>query len=269
MTLIEHGVQQGTDEWLELRRGVVTASTVGKLITAGPPSALGVTCSTCGVLDGPCLSIGRKTPTPMKTVHDARTAAASDLPPVLSVADTQEARSAVSALVAERVTGWIEPTFITQHMWRGVEDEPRARDVYAEHCAPVRETGFYVEDRWGFQVGFSPDGVVGDDGLIEIKSRLAKIQLRTLVSDEVPVEVMPQLQTGLLVTGRKWIDYVSYCGGMPLYVKRVFPDRQWHDVIVAAVERFESDAARMVAAYEAAVIGRPTTERAIEMDMVL
>jgi hypothetical protein len=46
---------------------------------------------------------------------------------------------------------------------------------------------------------------------------------------------MAQLQCGLLVSGRKWIDYVSYCGGMPLYVKRVEPDERWFDAIVEAV----------------------------------
>jgi hypothetical protein len=125
-------------------------------------------------------------------------------------------------------------------MLRGIEDEPRAVEVYSEHFAPVTTVGFMVRDDWGFSIGYSPDGLVGDDGLIEVKSRRAKKHLTTILADEVPVENMAQLQCGLLVSGREWIDYVSYCGGMPLYVKRVEPDQRWFDAITAAVERSSS-----------------------------
>jgi hypothetical protein len=81
-----------------------------------------------------------------------------------------------------------------------------------------------VRDDWGFSLGYSPDGLVGDDGLIEVKCRRQKKHLQTILADEVPPENMAQLQCGLLVSGREWIDYVSYCGGMPMYVKRVYPD---------------------------------------------
>jgi hypothetical protein len=80
---------------------------------------------------------------------------------------------------------------------------------------------------------------------------------------------MAQLQCGLLVSGREWIDYVSYCGGMPMWVKRVLPDPRWHEAIVAAVEQFERTAAEWTEAYDAAIEGLPTTERVIEMEMVI
>jgi predicted phage-related endonuclease len=124
-------------------------------------------------------------------------------------------------------------------MLRGIEDEPRAVEVYSEHFAPVTTVGFMVRDDWGFSIGYSPDGLVGEDGLIEVKSRRAKKHLQTILADEVPAENMAQLQCGLLVSGRKWLDYVSYSGGMPLYVKRVEPDQRWFDAIVEAVEGFE------------------------------
>ena len=72
---------------------------------------------------------------------------------------------------------------------------------------------------------------------------------------------MAQLQCGLLVSGREWIDYVSYCGGMPLWVKRVTPDPKWLDAIVQAVAKFESTAAAMASRYADAVRGLPATER--------
>lgn len=223
MTLIElPDLIQGTDEWHDQRRGIVTASVVGRLLTAtGKP------------------------------------------------ANNDTSRTLTAQLVAERITGWTDPVYVSDDMLRGTEDEPRAVDVYAEHFAPVTSTGFMVRDDWGFRIGYSPDGLVGDDGLIEVKSRRAKKQLQTILEDAVPAENMAQIQCGLLVSGRAWCDYVSYCGGMPLYVKRVEPDPEWFDVIVVAVDMFEENAERMVAEYEAATANLPATERIVEMEIVL
>jgi hypothetical protein len=78
------------------------------------------------------------------------------------------------------------------------------------------------------------------------------------------------LQAGLLVTGRTWIDFCSYVGGLPLYVKRVFPDLAWFDAITAACVAFEENAARIVANYRERVTGMPTTERLnFDMEMVI
>jgi hypothetical protein len=72
---------------------------------------------------------------------------------------------------------------------------------------------------------------------------------------------MAQIQAGLLVSGRAWCDYLSYCGGMPMWRKRVTADQRWFDAIVEAVATFEQVAEQMVATYQAAVDGLPTTER--------
>ena len=214
---------QGTDAWHDQRRGIVTASAVGKLITS-------------------------------RTIKPA---------------SNDESRGLTALLAAERITGWTEPTFMTGDMMRGVEDEPRARDMYAEHYAPVRESGFMVRDDWGFRIGYSPDGLVGDDGLIEIKSRRAKGQLQTILANEVPAYNFAQLQCGLLVSGRDWIDYVSYAGGMPLFVKRVLPDPRWFEAIVAAVAAFEDAVAQMQADYGDATAGWPVAERIDDLEMVI
>jgi hypothetical protein len=72
------------------------------------------------------------------------------------------------------------------------------------------------------------------------------------------------------VTGRAWIDFCSYCGGLPLYVKRVFPDPAWFDAITAACVAFEEKAAQIVAEYRGRVVGMPTTERLnFDMEMVI
>ena len=153
-------------------------------------------------------------------------------------------------LVAERITGHVEPVIPSRDMERGTLDEPYAREIYSEHYAPVDEVGFMVRDFDGYKIGYSPDGLVGDKGLIEIKSRRQKIQLKTILEDAVPLENMAQIQAGLLVSGRDWLDYVSYCGGMPLYVQRVYPDAKWFGAIKEAVRCFEEEAERMIQAYE-------------------
>lgn len=255
-------LEQGTDEWLAARCGIVTASVVGQLITKGAPDALSVDCPTCPRLAGEsCVSTARKVPTPIKTIHPERAARASELPPVYRVADNDTARALIATLVAERITGHVEQVFPSRDMERGTLDEPYAREVYSEHYAPATEVGFMVRDDNGYRLGYSPDGLVGNDGLIEIKSRKQKIQLATILSDEVPHENMAQIQTGLLVSGRDWLDYVSYCGGMPLYVKRVLPDSAWFMAINKAVITFERIAAQMIDTYLAAIDGRPNTER--------
>lgn len=216
MSLIEYpDLIQGTDEWLEQRRGIVTASVVGKLIT----------------------------------------------PSTIKPAKNDTSRTLTAQLVAERITGWIDPVFVSDDMLRGTEDEPRAVAKYEEHYAPVTTTGFMVRDDWGFRIGYSPDGLVSDDGLVEVKAPRAKKHLTTILADEVPPEHIAQLQCGLLVSGREWIDFISWCGGMPMWVRRVTPDQRWFDAIREAVELFEETAAEMVAGYEAAVVGLPSTER--------
>jgi hypothetical protein len=253
---------QGTAEWHDARRGIVTASVVGKLVTYGPPDAVSVACPTCEARpNNPCVSKARKEPTAIKSFHPARTEHAAGRPPVFDVADNDTSRGLTAALIAERITGWTEDTPMTSDMWRGVEAEPYARNVYSVHYAKAREIGFMLREEDGWQLGYSPDGLVGDDGLIEIKAPRAKTHLRTILADEVPAFYMPQLQAGLLVSGRKWIDYVSYVGGMPLFVKRVTPDQDWFDAITAACIAFEQTAALTVADYRQRVADLPMTER--------
>lgn len=176
-------------------------------------------------------------------------------------ATNDTSRALTAHLVAERITGYTEPTFVSADMERGNFDEPFARGLYSEHYAEVTEVGFMILNHSDYQLGYSPDGLVGDDGLIEIKSRRQKKHLQTILADEVPAENMAQIQCGLLVSGRKWCDYLSYCGGMPMWPKRVLPDQRWFDAIHETVTAFEENAAQMIATYNASVTGLPMTER--------
>ena len=277
MTLtILNDLEQGSDEWLDQRRGIVTASVVGQLITTRNLSAIDFGCPSCDALaTSPCLGRVKRigeAPTPIKTLHTERADVArrDQSPPVIEPASNDYSRALTATLVAERIAGYTETTYVNFDMQRGIDDEPRARDRYAEHYRqPVTETGFMVRDDWGYKIGYSPDGLVGDDGLIEVKSRKPKKHLQTILADRVPFENMAQLQCGLLVSGREWVDYISYCGGMPMWVKRVTPDPRWVEAIVSAVETFETTAAEMVATYTQATKGLAQTERALEMEMIL
>jgi hypothetical protein len=254
---------------------MVTASVVGQLISVGYLGAEAFGCPDCDAEPGnPCRSKVKRAGEygTIKTAHRARQdileASRGGEHRVIEPARNDVSRSLTALLAAERITGYTEPTYISNDMWRGIEDEPRAIDVYSEHYAPVTRMGIMVLERDGWRLGYSPDGLVGDDGLVEVKSRRQRIQLTTILSGEVPAEVMAQLQTGLLVSGRKWIDYISYSGGMPLYVKRVYPDARWFNAIAQAVDQFERTAAEMIATYHFVAAGLHMTER-IETEMVL
>lgn len=266
---------QGSDEWLDQRRGMVTASAVGQLLSVRHPGPEEYDCPACGAaVGGPCVSqraAKGATPGPIKTMHPDRVALAASLrdesPLIIEPATGNTTQGLTALLAAERITDWTDPQRMTDDMWRGMEDEPRAREVYSRHHAPVETTGFMVRDDWGFEIGYSPDGLVEPEGLVEIKSRRQKIQLLSVLDGEVPAENMAQIQCGLLVSGRAWCDYVSYTGGMALWRVRVFPDPRWFEAIVAAVQLFEDNAAAMISAYMTATDGLPMTER-VELEIV-
>lgn len=172
------------------------------------------------------------------------------LTPKLKIADNGDTRAHAYELAFQRLTQYVEPQYVSDAMLRGQEDEIYARAAYAEHYAPVQECGFITRDFGSFTIGYSPDGLVGDDGLIEAKSRAGKYQVQTIASDDVPEEYMLQLQTGLLVTGREWIDFISYCGGLPVYVKRVEPDAEIQDAILTAAEAFNERVSDVMRAYQ-------------------
>lgn len=182
-------------------------------------------------------------------------------PATRQAADNKTTRDLAATLAAERVTGFSDPTFVSVDMYRGIEAERFAVEKYSEHHAEVTPCGFMTDDRWGFALGYSPDGLVGDDGLIEIKSPRQKGHLATVLADEVPPEHLAQIQTGLLVSGRKWCDFISYNGGMAMWVKRVPADEEWQEALVAAALTFETTIAQMVTDYRAATKGLPMTER--------
>jgi hypothetical protein len=116
-------------------------------------------------------------------------------------------------IALERLTGKkAEHGFSNDHMERGHEQEPVARMLYAEeHFCDVDNGGFFDCG----QYGDSPDGLVGDDGVIEIKSVLAPVHYATMHRGGYDPAYKWQLVGHLDCTGRAWVDFVSYCSDFP------------------------------------------------------
>ena len=266
-------MEQRSEEWFAARRGMVTASVMNKLVTSRAMTAAEYACPSClAPANSPCLSRSKKVPEPIKTMHTERATLAADMaatsPRIVEPATGDEVRSLAATIAAERLSGNTEETPVTSDMWRGIDEEPRARDRYAEHHGvEVREVGFMVRDFGRFSIGYSPDGLVGERGLIEVKAPRAKGHLLTVINGEVPAYNMAQIQTGFLVSGRAWLDFIPWHGGLPMWTKRVTPDPAWQRAILAAVEAFEKTVDEMTTAYLQATDGLPATEARPNLDM--
>lgn len=177
--------------------------------------------------------------------------------PTLKAASNEKERSHLYELLAQRITGYVEPRYVSDDMLRGMDDEITARAMYAKEYHPVKECGFITNDKWGFTIGYSPDALVGKDGVIECKSRSQKWQIRTLVDyvpyDSIDPDFMIQVQTGLMVSERKWCDLVSYCGGLPMVTVRVYPDEKIQTSILEAATGFENRITEKLAVFESVI----------------
>ncbi len=125
-------------------------------------------------------------------------------------------------LIGERITGdAAEIPFQTKATIRGHEQEVVALGLY-EAREDVKTSSVGIILNHG--IGYSPDALVGDNGLTEVKTKLPKFQVSVILAGEVPKEHVAQCQGGLWVSEREWIDFISYWPGMPLFVKRMYRD---------------------------------------------
>lgn len=193
----------------------------------------------------------------------------------LKVADNDKTKDHLYELLAQRVTHYVEPSYISDSMLRGMNNEIEALDVYDKQYAPVTRVGFVTNDKFGFTLGYSPDALVGDNGAVECKSRKQSLQMRTIV-EYVPNETcdpafMIQVQTGLMVSERDWCDVISYCGGMPMATVRVFKEKKYQDAILAAATEFEGKLLAAQTKYALLLQSKARlipTIRKIELEMV-
>lgn len=131
----------------------------------------------------------------------------------------------MAQLIAERLTDTPAETYQNAAMIHGTETEPEARAAYEFYQGvTVKEVAFVPHPKID-QAGCSPDGLVGDDGLVEIKCPNTATHLDTLLGQAVPAKYEAQMQFQMACTGRKWTDFVSYDPRMPenmrLFIKRL------------------------------------------------
>ena len=136
-----------------------------------------------------------------------------------------------------RITRVPPEFFETPAMARGKELEPQARAAYKQVTGQeVQEVGFCVKDDY---VGCSPDGLVGDSGLIEIKCKTGPHHLFAVINNWVDPKHFAQMQFQMLVTGRKWCDYVLYNPDFfePIYIQTVKADAKYQAELIEGIKR--------------------------------
>lgn len=143
----------------------------------------------------------------------------------------------MAELIAERLTGQPAEKFSNAAMAWGTEKEPEARAAYSFlKDVDVVEVGFIAHPRIAM-TGASPDGLVGDLGLVEFKCPQTATHIDTLTGHAVPAKYVTQIQWQLACTGRAWCDFASYDPRLPhemrLWVRRVERD----DDLIAELER--------------------------------
>jgi len=203
---------QGSDEWFAVRCGVLTASQMK-------------------------LAVKKKT--------DKKTGEVT-----YPIVDDNKTKIHVQEIAAQKISEHVEPSYQGDAMLRGHEEEIYAKVLYNEHEAKGYDVGFMTNDKWGFTLGCSPDGLIGADGMIECKSRIQKYQVKTIATNEMPDEYSIQVQTGLLVSERKWTDFISYSNGLPMFTLRIYPDHEVHKAIIAAAKVFYKNVSELMKDYK-------------------
>ena len=194
---IGQAIEQGTEAWLQLRLGKVTASRVADIMAK---TKTGVSASRGNYL---------------------------------------------IELALQRVTGNIEPMYTNDAMAWGTATEPQARVDYEVKTGNFVDQIAFVEHPTIEWFGCSPDGLVGNDGLIEIKCPNSATHWATIKDGKPPNKYVIQMQTQMACTNRKWCDFVSFDPRMPersqLFICRVERDQTMIDEIEAEIKKFLSE----------------------------
>ena len=187
-------IEQGTEAWLQLRLGKVTASRVADIMAK---TKTGVSASRGNYL---------------------------------------------IELALQRVTGNIEPMYTNDAMAWGTATEPQARVDYEVKTGNFVDQIAFVEHPTIEWFGCSPDGLVGNDGLIEIKCPNSATHWATIKDRKPPNKYVIQMQTQMACTNRQWCDFVSFDPRMPersqLFICRVERDQTMIDEIEVEVMKF-------------------------------
>lgn len=161
--------------------------------------------------------------------------------------DSKTRQTYLYKLAGEILTGDPMDSFSNHHMERGHEMEPEARSYYAfMHDVEPQQVGFITNG----PKGCSPDSLVGNDGMLEIKTKLPHLMLAVLEADQFPAEHRAQCQGQLWVAEREWIDLTCYWPKMPPFIKRAYRDDAYIAEISAAVDQFNDELATLAAKWQ-------------------
>jgi hypothetical protein len=163
---------------------------------------------------------------------------ASEFGTVMAKGEGKTRRSYMYKLAGEIITGQPTEGYTNAHMERGKTLEDEARQLYS-----------FMTDQQPIQVGFgrrgragcSPDSLVDDNGMVEIKTRLPHLMVETLLKGEMPPEHKAQVQGALWIFDREWLDFVAYFPRMPLFVTRVTRDNGYIANMAGEVSRFNDE----------------------------
>ncbi|HZW05366.1 MAG TPA: YqaJ viral recombinase family protein [Candidatus Nitrosotalea sp.] len=176
-------LEQGSELWLAVRRGLITASRVSDLVATNKNGS-----------------------------------------------ESAARKNYRAELIVEILTGQTPDKFVTREMQWGIDQEPFARAAYElERDVMVETCGFVLHPSVA-RFGCSPDGLVGEDGMVQIKCPATATHLAWLQAGAVPLEHAAQMVAELACTGRKWNDFVSFDprlpAGLQLFICRMERDEQ-------------------------------------------
>jgi YqaJ-like viral recombinase domain len=159
--------------------------------------------------------------------------------------ETAARRTYMHKLAGEQITGEPHASYLSQAMLRGQLIEDAARAYYSlmtNH--EIQRVGFILDDE--LRCGASPDGLVGDDGMLEIKSRAAHLLCEDILADQLHPQHYAQCQGQLWLADRAWVDLLHYWPKMPRFEKRILRDDEFIKKLAAAIKQFNEELDAMV-----------------------
>ena len=157
--------------------------------------------------------------------------------------ESKTRRTYLNQLAGERITGVPMETWKNAAMERGHVDEPEALQQYEFLTGhTVQRVGFIR----GYRCGCSPDGLIGDDGMVEFKSTEPHLLIDIWRRRLPPTMHYAQCQGGLMVARRKWIDLAIYCKGLPLFIHRFDKDVSFIEHLEGQVHIFNKEVDQIV-----------------------
>ena len=150
---------------------------------------------------------------------------------------------------AEKITGESdEEHILTEDIQRGIDLEDEAILMYEMQTGnTVDKVGFIEKDEFS---GCSPDGLVGTDGIIEVKCPKQSVFLKQVVEDKIKPEYYTQIQYNLFISGRKWCDYIAYNKKFPLFIKRFDIDKETFEKIEKTLNECTEKIKEFISSYK-------------------